>query len=205
MTSHPTVIPLRDRQRAAVRAELRQAAYGLFVEHGFEAVSVDDIALTAGVSRRTLFRHVANKEDLLLEPVRRGGAAIARLLQEQPARVRADKALKNAILARAAAFADEETHNWRAAILSAPGLLDKVTMVSATDRERIVGIVARRMDVGGDDARPGLLVHLAFAAGDYGFRCWVGAQRGGDDATLCDWVDQSLDAIIGRQWSVSSR
>lgn len=76
----PPMLPLRDRQRAAVRAELRRAAYRLFVDRGYEKVSVDDIALAAGLWRRTVFRHVASKEDLLLGPVRHGGAAIARLL-----------------------------------------------------------------------------------------------------------------------------
>jgi AcrR family transcriptional regulator len=195
----PPMLPLRDRQRAAVRAELHRAAYRLFVDRGYETVSVDDIALAAGLSRRTVFRYVASKEDLLLGPVRHGGAAIARLLEEQPGRLSPDKALKNAIVARAAAFEDGESQFWRDAILSAPELLDKVTMVSAADRDRIVKIVADRMGTDSGDPRPGLLVHLAFAAGDYGFQRWI-RQRDGEGTTLRDWVQRSLDSIIGRQW-----
>lgn len=195
----PPMLPLRDRQRAAVRAELRRAAYRLFVDRGYEKVSVDDIALAAGLSRRTVFRHVASKEDLLLGPVRHGGAAIARLLEEQPGRLSPDKALKNAIVARAAAFEDGESQFWRAAILSAPELLDKITMISAVDRDHIIKIVADRMGTDSGDPRPGLLVHLAFAAGDYGFQRWI-RQRDGDGTTLRDWVQRSLDSIVGRQW-----
>src|SRR5271166_5927433 len=188
----PPMLPLRDRQRATVRAELRRAAYRLFVDRGYEKVSVDDIALAAGLSRRTVFRHVASKEDLLLGPVRHGGAAIARLLEEQPGRLSPDKALKNAIVARAAAFEDGESQFWRAAILSAPELLDKITMISAVDRDHIIKIVADRMGTDSGDPQPGLLVHLAFAAGDYGFQRWI-RQRDGDGTTLRDWVQRSLD------------
>jgi len=195
----PPMLPLRDRQRAAVRAELRRAAYRLFVDRGYEKVSVDDIAVAAGLSRRTVFRHVASKEDLLLGPVRHGGAAIARLLEEQPGRLSPDKALKNAIVARAAAFEDGESQFWRAAILSAPELLDKITMISAVDRDHIIKIVADRMGTDSGDPQPGLLVHLAFAAGDYGFQRWI-RQRDGDGTTLRDWVQRSLDSIVGRQW-----
>jgi AcrR family transcriptional regulator len=193
------MLRLRDRQRAAVRAELRRAAYRLFVDRGYEKVSIDDIALAAGLSRRTVFRHVASKEDLLLGPVRHGGAAIARLLEEQPGRLSPDKALKNAIVARAAAFEDGESQFWRAAILSAPELLDKITMISAVDRDHIIKIVADRMGTDSGDPRPGLLVHLAFAAGDYGFQRWI-RQRDGEGTTLRDWVQRSLDSIVGRQW-----
>jgi len=182
-----------------VRAELRRAAYRLFVDRGYEKVSVDDIAVAAGLSRRTVFRHVASKEDLLLGPVRHGGAAIARLLEEQPGRLSPDKALKNAIVARAAAFEDGESQFWRAAILSAPELLDKITMISAVDRDHIIKIVADRMGTDSGDPQPGLLVHLAFAAGDYGFQRWI-RQRDGDGTTLRDWVQRSLDSIVGRQW-----
>jgi AcrR family transcriptional regulator len=193
------MLRLRDRQRAAVRAELRRAAYRLFVDRGYEKVSIDDIALAAGLSRRTVFRHVASKEDLLLGPVRHGGAAIARLLEEQPGRLSPDKALKNAIVARAAAFEDGESQFWRAAILSAPERLDKITMISAVDRDHIIKIVADRMGTDSGDPRPGLLVHLAFAAGDYGFQRWI-RQRDGEGTTLRDWVQRSLDSIVGRQW-----
>ncbi|GAB1813036.1 TetR/AcrR family transcriptional regulator [Mycobacterium sp. MUNTM1] len=193
---------LRDRQRAAIRAELRRAAHRLFTERGYDAVSVDDIAAAAGLSRRTLFRHVASKEDLLLDPLRHGGAAIATLLDQQPADISPDTALINAIVARATAFEDTETQGWRAAVLRAPGLLDKVTMVNPADRERIVKAIADRMGAEPEpatDLRPGLLVQLAFAAGDFGFQQWI-RQPLGNTKPLHAWVQESLQGIVGAQW-----
>lgn len=75
---------LRDRQRAQIRADIRRAAIRLFVERGYDAVTTDEIAAAAGISPRTLFRHMPAKEDLLLAPVRHGGAAIVNLLDSGP-------------------------------------------------------------------------------------------------------------------------
>src|SRR5690348_13047671 len=91
---------LRDRQRAQIRAEIRRAAFRLFVERGYDAVTTEEIATAAGVSPRTFFRYVPAKEELLLAPVRYGGAAIVNLLEGRPAAESPDVALINAIITR---------------------------------------------------------------------------------------------------------
>jgi len=45
--------------------ELAAVAQQLFVERGFDATSVDDIALEAGIGRRTFFRYFPTKADVL--------------------------------------------------------------------------------------------------------------------------------------------
>jgi AcrR family transcriptional regulator len=56
---------LRERTRKAVQAELIDVAQQLFVEQGFEATTIDQIASAAGMSRRSFFRYFASKEALV--------------------------------------------------------------------------------------------------------------------------------------------
>ena len=57
---------LRERSRRAIQSELVQVAQRLFVQQGYGETSVDEIAAAAGMSRRTLFRYVSSKEELVL-------------------------------------------------------------------------------------------------------------------------------------------
>lgn len=68
---------LRDDKRLATRTRLLEVAVELFVERGYEATSMDDIAAAAEVSRATAFNYFARKEDLLVAwaDLRREGLA----------------------------------------------------------------------------------------------------------------------------------
>ncbi len=55
----------RERRKQARPGELLEAALSLFVEKGFAATRVEEVAARAGVSKGTLFLYYASKEDLL--------------------------------------------------------------------------------------------------------------------------------------------
>ncbi|MGX4691521.1 TetR/AcrR family transcriptional regulator [Streptomyces sp. JNUCC 63] len=57
---------LRARKKARTRDAIADAAISLFLAHGFDQVSVSDIAAVAEVSKPTLFRYFPTKEDLVL-------------------------------------------------------------------------------------------------------------------------------------------
>jgi AcrR family transcriptional regulator len=58
------------RRKEARPHELLSAALDLFVERGFVATRLDDVAKTAGVSKGTLYLYFTNKEDLFKAVVR---------------------------------------------------------------------------------------------------------------------------------------
>lgn len=45
------------------------AAVDMFRQYGFKAITMDDIARRAGISKKTLYQHFANKNEIVLESV----------------------------------------------------------------------------------------------------------------------------------------
>jgi len=67
MVDHMT--GLRARKKQQTHDALSQAAIALFLERGFDEVSVADIAAAADVSKPTLFKYFATKQDLVLHRI----------------------------------------------------------------------------------------------------------------------------------------
>jgi len=53
----------------AIRQRVVDEALGLFLARGFESVSMTELAEAAGISRRTLFRYFATKDDIVFQSV----------------------------------------------------------------------------------------------------------------------------------------
>ncbi|MFG2428153.1 TetR/AcrR family transcriptional regulator [Streptomyces sp. NPDC048590] len=67
---------LRERKKRRTRQHLSDVATGLFVERGFDAVTIAEIAQAADVSVNTVYNYFPAKEDLFLD---RGSDVIDRL------------------------------------------------------------------------------------------------------------------------------
>ena len=61
----PSIAPRWRRRKEARPTEILQAALEMFVEHGFAATKLDDVAQRAGVTKGTVYLYYANKEELL--------------------------------------------------------------------------------------------------------------------------------------------
>ncbi|GHC83773.1 TetR/AcrR family transcriptional regulator [Streptomyces flavofungini] len=57
----------RERKKAATRQKIADTALRLFLERGYEAVGIRDVAAEADVAVTTLFAHFASKEALVFE------------------------------------------------------------------------------------------------------------------------------------------
>lgn len=64
--------PRWERRKQARPAELTAAALDLFVERGYAATRLEDIAARAGVAKGTLYLYFAGKEDLFKAVIREG-------------------------------------------------------------------------------------------------------------------------------------
>ncbi|MFC0863730.1 TetR/AcrR family transcriptional regulator [Sphaerimonospora cavernae] len=59
---------LRERKKRQMRQRISEVAIGLFVERGFDNVTVTEIAAVAEVSVNTVYNYFEAKEDLVLPP-----------------------------------------------------------------------------------------------------------------------------------------
>ena len=85
--------------RSARRAQLLEAAQAAFVESGYHAAAMDDIADRAGVSKPVLYQHFPGKLELYLALLDKHSEALEQLVREalgldprqQGARLRDDR------------------------------------------------------------------------------------------------------------------
>ena len=105
--------------RSARRQQLIDTAGTVFVDQGFHAAGMDDIAILAGVSKPVLYQHFDSKRDLYLEVLRhhvdellaRIRAALDDLGQPAPRRAAVDTFF---------AYADTDTRGFRLVFASEP-------------------------------------------------------------------------------------
>jgi len=79
-----TVDSLRERKKYATRKAIEDAAWELFTERGYAAVSIDDIAERASVAPRTFFRYFPTKEDVLYGEAHEAMAAMGEAFRSRP-------------------------------------------------------------------------------------------------------------------------
>jgi AcrR family transcriptional regulator len=58
---------LRSRKRDRLRAQLLETSLRLFIDHGYDATTIDEIAAAIDISPRTFFRYFGSKEDLVMD------------------------------------------------------------------------------------------------------------------------------------------
>jgi len=93
----------RERKRAETRRRVTDAGICLFIERGYEATTVEEIAQAAGISRRTFFHHFKSKDDILLSLQSGMGEMIADAVRNAPADATPLNAVRDALVSVCAA------------------------------------------------------------------------------------------------------
>ncbi|GHF86252.1 TetR family transcriptional regulator [Kitasatospora xanthocidica] len=174
---------LAQRKRQLVADELTRAALELLADGGFEAVTVDEIAAAAGVSKRTFFRYFASKEDVVVRFLAGLGAAMREELAARPAAEPPSVALRHAVWCSVAACAGHEERARRVVrlILTTPALLARFLERQAQWRDALAAELAARLGLDpAAELYPQLAADMALAAFHAVLQRWSGADGDGD-------------------------
>jgi AcrR family transcriptional regulator len=121
---------LRERKKRQTRETIAEAAMALFVEHGFDAVTVADVARAADVSEKTVFNYFPAKEDLVALRGEERRAALIEAIRERPP----GASIVDPFRAATLAFLDSVEHGRVDAIVAMPRLV----MGSRALRDRLL-------------------------------------------------------------------
>ncbi|MFT4306081.1 MAG: TetR family transcriptional regulator [Microbacterium sp.] len=195
---------IRQRSRDALRAELAEVAVTLFARHGFDEVTVDDVALAAGISRATFFRYFASKEDAVVAAVEStridfSSQIAARLAEEPAAGERGDVwAVMRACFARSGAGADLDPAATRARLRmlqSTPGLQGRLAASRGPQTARLAEVLGASFP---DPITARVAASVAFAAYDLAWSIWRDDEARTFAPTLEEVFDR-LEPAIGRR------
>lgn len=175
------------RPRATSRAELERVGFELFELHGFDEVTVEDIASAAGVGRRTFFRYYASKNALVWGDFEGQLTYLRELLAAVPESVSTMEALRHVIVKFN--HYDEHTIPWHrrrmALILSVPTLQADSTLRYNAWRQIVTEFVAQRADLPVNALEPVLIGNVALATSVAAYQLWL-QDEGADLTELLD-------------------
>lgn len=118
---------LRESKKRETRQRLSDVATRLFFERGFDAVTVEEIAAAAKVSKVTVFNYFARKEDLFLDREHELLPLLREALAENPrgrSPIDAVRRLVDTLHEQRHPFAriDSQTHAWWRVVAASPAL-----------------------------------------------------------------------------------
>jgi len=156
------------------RSRLAEAALALYGERGFEGTTVAEIAERAGLTKRTFFRHYADKREVLFSGSEELEAAIAGGVRGAPASAAPLDAVLAGLDATAPFFVDRWEHaRRRQEIIEAnPELQER----ELTKMSRLADAVAEALrERGVEDPAAELTAAAGMAVFSSAFARWLGA------------------------------
>ena len=157
------------------RRAVTRAALELFAERGFDETTVDDIADALGVSRRTLFRYFASKNDMVWGDFDCVLARLRRCLDAAGPDEPLHAALGRAVV-ESNRYEDEQLPELRIRmrlITGVPALQAHSALRYAEWREVIAVWVAGRVGCRPGDLVPQTVAHAALGTSMAAFLVWV--------------------------------
>jgi AcrR family transcriptional regulator len=154
----------RERKKRQTREAIARAGLDLFVERGYDATTLAEIAEAAGVSTRTIFAYFPSKEDILFSdfPVMRD--ALARALAERPEGEEALDTVREFILSSHEMEKSELDEEINRCVMSDETLRSHLRARIGQLEDLIAAAIAKDLGAPADDLRPHLVAASLTAA-----------------------------------------
>jgi AcrR family transcriptional regulator len=162
---------LRQRKRERTREAISDTAIGLFLVHGFDSVTVAQIAAAAEVSKPTLFRYFPTKEDLLIHRFADHQGEAARVVQARRSGEAPLDALHRHYRERLAQHDpitglcdDAEVLAFHELVFTTPTVTARLAEFSAADVDALTAALRDGVGTTADDLRPRLVAAQVITA-----------------------------------------
>jgi AcrR family transcriptional regulator len=179
---------LRERKKQRTRETIARAAHELFVERGYQATTLPEIAEAADVSTRTIFAYFPSKEDILFDDLERMKDALTAAIAERPEGKDALETVRAFILASPQADRSKLDAQLNHRITNDPTLRSHLRARIGEIEDVIRPAIAHDLNAPDDDTRTQLVAASLTAAFN------VLAERGASKAR--PWTREELAAQI---------
>jgi AcrR family transcriptional regulator len=154
------------------RERLENAALELFLERGFDDVTVPEITARAGLTTRTFFRHFVDKREVLFADADQMSILAARLVRDAPPELAPMELVELGLPMLASAFEGRlaQLKQRKAIINSSDGLRER----ELRKMERLVDVIAEALRIRGvDELTAAVVAGTAVGIVKVALRQWI--------------------------------
>lgn len=186
-------LPLRERKKLRTRRALADAALRLFAERGFDAITLEELAEEAEVSKSTFSRTFPAKEAAGIEAEAEMWTACLAAVEAAELSGPVLAGLHHVVAGAVAGLEpdwDERFIATRRLIAAEPALVRYTEHYRAQVKEQLAAMLAAKLRLDADDLRLHVLAELVMTAWSLSGRAWVArGGKGGRAALLTGFAD----------------
>jgi len=187
---------LRERKRRQTRERIGQAAMTLFIERGFDATTVDDIAAAADVSKRSFFDYFPTKEDVVFAWQDRFGDVLIAAVAARPTHEPLARAVEEALTSTVVAAVDPQSLAIAKLIAETPALRARDQLKYAKLEQKLTCALMERVKGEAGQLRARLVAMVAVGSLRVGAEVWHARRRAENVETYIKRVFKSLWAEL---------
>lgn len=190
-----TDLGLRERKKLRTQQELQAVALRLFADQGFDAVTIDDIAAAAEVSKSTFYRYFESKEDVLLGRKTEALALLRDALSRRPTDEPPVEAARQAYLQVAQLFEYDREQKLAVATISrsTPSLVARDLEHQAAFEQLLRDDFSARLGDTASKLEVWVLAAQVIAVMHAALDCWL---DDGGTQNLTDLMDGALRGLV---------